>query len=372
MGKRILVTSTDLMMIQFLVPHVRNLAEHGYEVEIACSEVGGRMKEVRENLKSHTKAIHTVRLVRSPASFTNLKGYRDMKRVINTGKYDIIWTNEPVMGVVTRLAARKARKNGTKVLYMVHGFHFYKGAPAVNWMVYYPVERWASRFCDEIVTINKEDCERAKRFHARGVRYIHGIGVNTARLKSKEKQTDIRTELGLSAEDFIVLSAGELNKNKNHKVIIEAISQLHDKSIKYILCGKGKLREKLDQLAEEYHVSDQVFFLGYRKDVVDICSQSDVFTFPSYREGLGLASLEAMYSGLPLVASRIRGVEDYVVHGKSGCLCPPDDSHAFARAIRRLKDDREFRARCGEYNRKAVLPYCLENVKEEILKILSE
>ena len=372
MGKRILVTSTDLMMIQFLVPHVRNLAEHGYEVEIACSEVGGRMKEVREKLKSHTKAIHTVRLVRSPVSPTNLKGYRDMKRVINTGKYDIIWTNEPVMGVVTRLAARKARKNGTKVLYMVHGFHFYKGAPAVNWMVYYPVERWASRFCDEIVTINKEDCERAKRFHARGVRYIHGIGVNTARLKSKEKQTDIRTELGLSAEDFIVLSAGELNKNKNHKVIIEAISQLHDKSIKYILCGKGKLREKLDQLAEEYHVSDQVFFLGYRKDVVDICSQSDVFTFPSYREGLGLASLEAMYSGLPLVASRIRGVEDYVVHGKSGCLCPPDDSHAFARAIRRLKDDREFRARCGEYNRKAVLPYCLENVKEEILKILSE
>ena len=234
MGKRILVTSTDLMMIQFLVPHVRNLAEHGYEVEIACSEVGGRMKEVREKLKSYTKAIHTVRLVRSPASPTNLKGYRDMKRVINTGKYDIIWTNEPVMGVVTRLAARKARKKGTKVLYMVHGFHFYKGAPAVNWMVYYPVERWASRFCDEIVTINKEDYGRAKRFHARGVRYIHGIGVNTARLKSKEKQTDIRTELGLSAEDFIVLSAGELNKNKNHKVIIEAISQLHDKSIKYI------------------------------------------------------------------------------------------------------------------------------------------
>lgn len=372
MGKRILITSTDLMMIQFLVPHVQNLAEHGYEVEIACSEVGGRMKEVREKLKSHTKAIHTVRLVRSPASLTNLKGYGDMKRVINTGKYDIIWTNEPVMGVVTRLAARKARKNGTKVLYMVHGFHFYKGAPAVNWMVYYPVEKWASRFCDEIVTINKEDYGRAKGFHAGGVRYIHGIGVNTARLKGKEQQTDIRAELGLGAEDFIVLSAGELNKNKNHKVIIEAISQLQDKTIKYVLCGKGKLRKKLQQLAEGYQVSDQVFFLGYRKDVVDICSQSDVFAFPSYREGLGLASLEAMYSGLPLVASRIRGVEDYVVHGKSGCLCPPDNSHAFARAIRRLKDDREFRAGCGEYNRKAVLPYCLENVKEEILKILSE
>ena len=109
MGKRILITSTDLMMIQFLAPHVQNLAEHGYKVEIACSDVGGRMDEVRDRLKDWTGAIHTVRLVRSPASLTNLKGYRDMKKVIDAGNYDIIWTNEPVMGVVTRLAARKAR-----------------------------------------------------------------------------------------------------------------------------------------------------------------------------------------------------------------------------------------------------------------------
>ena len=372
MGKRILITSTDLMMIQFLVPHVQNLAEHGYEVEIACSEVGGRMNEVREKLKDYTRAIHTVRLVRSPASLTNLKGYQDMKQVINTGKYDIIWTNEPVMGVVTRLAARAARKSGTKVLYMVHGFHFYKGAPLVNWMVYYPVERWASRFCDEIITINKEDYGRAKRFHAREVRYIHGIGVDTARLKKKELQTDIRAELGLNDDEFIVVSAGELNKNKNHKVIIKAIRQLQDKSIKYILCGKGTMKRPLEQMAKKYRITEQIFFLGYRKDVVDICSQSDVFAFPSYREGLGLASLEAMYSGLPLVASQIRGVEDYVEDRKSGCLCSPDDSRAFARAIRRLKDDEDFRSRCGEYNRKAVIPYCLDNVKEEIIRILSE
>ena len=366
-----LITSTDLMMIQFLVPHVQNLAENGWNIDVACSVVGNRIDEVRNVLKGYAR-IHVVRLHRSPVNPENLKGYKDMKKVIASDHWDVIWTNEPVMGVVTRLAARKARRAGTKVVYIVHGFHFYKGAPKLNWMVYYPVERWASRFCDEIVTINKEDYGRAKGFHAGNVRYIHGIGVNTARLKGKEQQTDIRAELGLGAEDFIVLSAGELNKNKNHKVIIEAISQLQDKTIKYVLCGKGKLREKLQQLAEGYRVSDQVFFLGYRKDVVDICSQSDVFAFPSYREGLGLASLEAMYSGLPLVASRIRGVEDYVVHGKSGCLCPPDNSYAFARAIRRLKDDREFRAGCGEYNRKAVLPYCLENVKEEILKILSE
>ena len=371
MGKRMLITSTDLMMIQFLVPHVQNLAEKGWKVDVACSVVGNRIGEVKRALKGYA-AVHTVRLHRSPMNPENLKGYGDMKKVIESGQWDVIWTNEPVMGVATRLAAKKVHKAGTKVIYMVHGFHFYKGAPKLNWMLYYPIERWVSRFTDMIITINKEDYRRAKKFHAETVEYIHGIGVDTARLKKKELQTDIRAELGLNDKDFIVLSVGELNKNKNHKVIIEAVSQLKDKNIKYILCGKGAMRKKLEQLAKKYKIADQIFFLGYRKDVVDICSQSDVFAFPSYREGLGLASLEAMYSGLPLIASRIRGVEDYVENGKSGYLCPPDNSRAFARAIRKLKEDKEFRNRCSEYNRKAVIPYCLENVKEEIIRIMNQ
>ena len=372
MGRRMLITSTDLMMIQFLVPHVINLAEHGYEVEIACSEVGGRMDEIREKLKGYVKRIHTVRLVRSPASFSNFKGYRDMKRVIHSGAYDIIWTNEPVMGVVTRLAARQARKRGTKVLYMVHGFHFYKGAPVWNWLVYYPIESFASRFCDEIVTINREDYKRAKRLHSPEVKYIHGIGVDTTILNQKTIHTDIRRQLGLQDSDFIVLSVGELNKNKNHKVIIKAISQIHDKNVKYILCGKGAQQKSLEKLAKKCKVSSQIFFLGYRKDVADICQQSDIFAFPSYREGLGLASLEAMYSGLPLVASAIRGVEDYAENGKAGFLCSPDDSQAFAKAILYLKKDEKLRLKCSENNRKAAVLYCLDNVKKEVMSLFEQ
>ena len=133
-----MITSTDLMMIQFLVPHVICLSRNGFEVEIACSEVGGRMAEIREKTAGYVKAVHEVRLVRSPASLKNFQGYGDMKKVIRNGGYDVIWTNEPVMGVVTRLAARQARKHGTKVVYMVHGFHFFKGASKLNWMLYYP------------------------------------------------------------------------------------------------------------------------------------------------------------------------------------------------------------------------------------------
>lgn len=368
MGKRMLITSTDLMMIQFLVPHVQNLAEHGWMIDVACSVVGNRIEEVISSLNGYAK-IHTVRLQRSPLKLENLKGYVDMKKVVESDCWDVIWTNEPVMSVVTRLAARKRRKTGTKVVYMVHGFHFYKGAPKLNWMIYYPIERGVSLFTDTIVTINREDYVRAQKFHAKKVEYIHGIGVDTTRLNRNATRPDIRSELGLSEKSFIVLSVGELNKNKNHKVIIQAIGKLHDKNIKYILCGKGIMRKKLEKLVEKYKMSDQVFFLGYRKDVVDICSRADVFAFPSYREGLGLASLEAMYCGLPIIASDIRGVEDYVTNGKTGFLCPPDDSGAFAYAIRKLKDDKQMRRRCSENNKLAVIPYCLDNVKEEVVKL---
>ena len=368
--KKLLITSTDLMMIQFLVPHVKHLSENGFHVEIACSVVGGRIDEVRRALDGYVKAIHTVRLERSPVSPKNLKGYGDMKRLLAENHYDIIWTNEPVMGVVTRLAARTARKQGTKVLYMCHGFHFFKGASLPNWLIFYPVERFMSRFCDMIVTINHEDEARARIFHCPRVEYIHGIGVNTDRLRRRDEQSDIRAELGLEAEDLLVLSVGELNDNKNHQIIIRAIAKLADEKIHYAICGKGDRLEHLKALAEELCIAHRVHFLGYRKDVVDICSRADIFTHPSMREGLSVASLEAMYCGLPLVMSTVRGAEDYLKDGQSGFLYSCNDVDGFAKGIHQLRKNPELRRNCGTYNRETVNRYTLESVQREILGIL--
>lgn len=372
MKKRLLVTSTDLMMIQFLVPHVKNLSKYGYEVEIACSDVGSRMDEVCDALNEFVEEIHVVRLVRSPVSPKNILGYRDMKKVIDQGNYDIIWTNEPVMGVVTRLAARNARKNGTKVLYMVHGFHFYKGAPKLNWMVFYPIEKFAGHFCDRVVTVNREDYKRARKMGFPDVKYIHGIGINTTRLTPNEKQKDIRAELGLEKDAYLVLSVGELNENKNQKTIISAIAQLNDPDIHYILCGKGDQLENLQKHAAELDVVDRVHFLGYRTDVVDVCSQSDVYVMPSRREGLPVASLEAMYCGLPLVTSNIRGLVDVMKNGISGYLCAPDDVDAFADGIYYLKNNNKKRKEISKYNKEAVKPFLFESVKKEVLNIINE
>lgn len=371
MKKRILITSTDLMMIQFLIPHVINFSENGFCVDIACSEVGGRMEDVRRALEGKINAIHRVRLVRSPASARNLQGYRDMKSLLDNHTYDIIWTNEPVMGVVTRLAARKLRKAGTKVVYMVHGFHFYEGASLANWMLFYPIEWFMSRFCDMIVTINREDEVRARKFPCPRVEYIHGIGVNTERLHRRDERSNVRAELNLAPEDFLVLSVGELNENKNHQLILRAIAGLNDEQIHYAICGKGPLGQRLGALARDLGIEDRVHFLGYRKDVVDICAQADVFVLPSRREGLSVASLEAMYCGLPLITSRVRGSGDYLEEGVSGFLRSADDVDGFADAILRLKEDAGLRKDFGAHNREAVMPYCLENVKQEIVNLFS-
>lgn len=371
MAKRILITCTDSMMKQFLEPHVRNLAENGYEVEIACSEVLNRMTEVRQDLEQLVP-VHQLHLKRSPLAVSNARGYRELKKIIDSGRYDLIWTNEPVMGVVTRMAARKARKQGTKVMYMVHGFHFYKGAPLPNWLLFCPVERMMASKADCICTINREDYARARRMRTPRAAYIHGVGIDTDRLRPGENPTDLRNELGLPKEAFLVLSVGELNANKNQQVIIRAIARMKDPAIHYVLCGKGDQRQNLEVLARELDIADHIHFLGYRKDIADICRQSDVFALPSRREGLPFAAMEAMYCGLPLVNSGIRGLTDITEDGVSGYICDPDDTERYAGSIRKLKDAPEDRSRMGERNQKTVEAYTAARTKQEILQLIRE
>ena len=372
MAESILITCTDSMMKQFLEPHARYLAENGYEVEIACSEVLNRMDEVRQDLGDTVKKIHLLHLKRSPLSLSNIRGYREVKKIISSGKYSLIWTNEPVMGVMTRLAARKARKRGTKVLYMVHGFHFYNGAPLPNWLLFCPVERLMASRTDCICTINREDYARAQRMRTSKAAYVHGAGIETGRLQPGTAPADLRKELQLPQDVFLVLSVGELNENKNQQVIIRAIARLKDRNIHYILCGKGDQLKKLQALADELNVSERVHFLGYRKDIADICRQCDVFALPSRREGLPFAAMEAMYCGLPLVNSGIRGLTDITEDGVSGYVCGTGDAEQYADRIRKLQDNPEDRARMGERNRETVEVFTVEKTRVGILHLIRE
>ena len=368
---RLLLTCTDLMALQFLVPHVKFLSQNGFSVELACSDVGGRLNELRDELHGIAK-VHTVRLVRSPFSPGNLNGYKDLKKLINSQHWDIIWTNEPVMGVMTRLAARKARRSGTNVIYMAHGFHFYKGAPKLNWLIYYPVEKFCSRFCDMIITINNEDYQRAKTFHAKRVEKINGIGVETAKYATSTVNRDKkRHELDIPIDAFFIVSVGELKDHKNHMIIIKALSKLKEDDVYFGICGKGELLDILKNESEKLGLGDKVKFFGYRKDVPEILHSADLFAFPSKRDGLGLAAIEAMSAGLPLLTSKIRGVTDYVIDGVSGYSYLPDDAAGFANGIERYYYDSDMRERIGKHNSISVYDYDLDVIRQDLLRIMN-
>ena len=366
--KKLLITSTELMMIQFLVPHVKYLSENGIRVEIACSDVGGRMEDVRNALEGVVDAIHVLRLERSPVNPRNFLGYQDMRKLLQENHYDIIWTNEPVMGVVTRLTANKYRRKGTKVVYMCHGFHFFDGASKASWAIYYPIERIMAHFCDAIVTMNQEDYGRAMSFKTGSVYQIPGVGVDTRRFStggSPEFRRTKRRQLGLPEDAYVMLTVGELTKRKNQKVLLNAMAQLNDPSIHYVLCGKGDQREALEQLARELGIADRVHFLGYRLDVPEIYRMADCFAFSSIHEGLPFALMEAMQTGLPIVASRIRGNVDLIDDGVGGILCDVHDSEQYRQGLMKVRTmDREAMA---AHNRQKLTEYDLSNTRTVIL-----
>ena len=367
--KRLLLTCTDLMAIQFLVPHVKFLSQNGFSVELACSDVGGRLDDLHRELDG-IAPIHVVRLVRNPFSSGNLNGYYDLKKIINSSRWDVIWTNEPVMGVMTRLAAKKARKSGTKVIYMVHGFHFYKGAPKKNWMMYYPVEKYCSRLCDMIITINEEDYQRAKTFHSPRVEKIPGIGVNLERFAPNEAiRREWREKLGLADDDIALLTVGELTPRKNQHVMIEALNLLQEKNIKLFICGCGELEDKLKSQSELLGVRDQIYFLEYRKDIPKLCCAADIFVFTSVQEGLPRALLEAMANAKAVVCSDIRGNVDLIDDGDGGFVVP-NNAEQVAYAIDRLIKDPQLRTQMGEYNMKKVNAFREEESLKAVLKLL--
>lgn len=254
-------------------------------------------------------------------------------------------------------------------MYTAHGFHFFKGAPLLNWLIYFPVEWICSFFTDTLITINKEDYTFAKKhMHAKETILIPGVGLDTTRFLSETNREEKRRELGFSDETSVLLSVGELIPRKNHRVIIDAVSKLNDKNIQYLIVGRGEKKDELESYIKTLGLEENVHLLGFRTDVVDLCRASDVFCFPSLQEGLGMATLEAMAAGIPCVASNVRGTTELIEDGKNGFLCGSRDVEGFARCIRKLLDDKalgdEFVKNCDGVVRKFSLENSLNCMRE--------
>lgn len=364
--KILYVTTISLTMNSFFKPHIEMLVREGHQVDIACNYKDLSLDGLYTELGC---SFHQVDFSRSPLSPHNLKAYKQLKRVVAEGDYDVVHCHTPNASVITRLVCRKPRrKQGLKVFYTAHGFHFYKGAPKLNWMVYYPIEKFCSRFTDKLITINKEDYKRAKtKFKAKETLYVPGVGVDLSRFENvKVDKTAKRQEINVPDDAFLMFSVGELNENKNHQIIIKAIARLDDPSIHYAIAGVGDKKDCLTQLSKELGVSDRVHLLGYRKDIAELNRSADLFCFPSFREGLAVSVIEAMACGLPIACSGIRGNTDLIDENGGMIFNPASVDEAQNAIASVMNGDMQS---MGKYNSQKSKSYGLENVKDQLKEV---
>ena len=359
------VATVSLSINSFFKAHIEMLVREGHQVDIACNCTDLALDPLYDQLGCRSGQVF---FSRSPLSLDNLRAWGQLKRIIQSGNYDIVHCHTPVASVITRLLCRR---RGMRVIYTAHGFHFYRGAPIRNWLIYYPIEKLCARYTEKLITINREDFELAKKcFRAREICYVPGVGVDLSKFEGLSvDRVAKRREIGVPEEAVLLLSAGELNDNKNHQLVIRALAKIEDKSIHYAIAGSGGNRERLLTLARELGIADRVHLLGYRDDVPELCCCADVYCLPSLREGLSLSLMEAMASGLPCVVSGIRGNLD-LIDEAGGCAFDPRDVDCCAEAIRSvLNRDRET---MGRYNAEKVKTFGLQTVLEEMRRIYFE
>lgn len=376
MKNALIVTTVGGFLPQFLTNDVKILKDSGFLIHYA-SNFNNRIYEFsKEQMEREGIILHTLNIQKKPHHiFKNAHAIFRLVHIIRDEKIDLIHLHNPLGGFCGRLAACFSG-NHPRIVYTTHGFHFFQGAP-FYYLPFYLTERFLSRFTDVIITINHEDYACAKTFPMRSggrVAMIPGIGLDTEKFASRpDERAAMRKRLHIPDDAFHIVSAGELNANKNHRIIIEAIKRLKDeektdRAIYYTICGSGKGEKSLRKQIQRAGLCDVVRLLGFRDDMERILQSADCFAFPSYREGFGMAALEALGCGIPVVASKNRGTKEYMQNMVNGVFCDANDADSFAEAIRKLRDTPNMCRTLG-YNGIKTVRYFSKEASEEALRM---
>lgn len=371
MTQKVLLTATVQSHIcQFHKPLVEILHTAGYEVHVAARN---NLSEKNGLKLDFVDQVFNIPFARSPKSLDNLKAYKLLKEIIEKEKYNIVHCNTPMGGIVTRLAAKKARKQGLQVFYTAHGFHFYKGAPLMNWLAFYPIERWFSRITDKLITITHEDYELAsKHMHCKTYQ-THGVGVNEQRYKTatEQEKQDYRAKLGFSPTQKIILCVGELLPNKNQSMAIHMMQQLvkHYPDAILLLAGNGPEKQHIEELIKSIGLQQNVHMLGYVTNLQEYQHAADALVACSYREGLPLNVVEAMLSGNAVVASYNRGHRELIHDGETGYLVPINNAEAMSNRLLELFSNPSRKQYIEHAAQSYAQNYGFESVKQELQTI---
>lgn len=356
----------------FALANITAAKEQGLEFHTAINYSSVDPAVLKSDSEKYSVYLHHVNFCRNPYSVSNFRAYKELVSLIKKENIDYIHCNTPVGGLLGRLAGKKCKVK--KVIYQAHGFHFYKGAPLKNWLIYYPIERWLAHYTDALITINKEDYERAQGFRLRNngkVYYVPGVGIDLSQYELPENTRELkRKELGLKETDVALISMGDLIDRKNYPVAIEAVAKANNPNLQYFICGKGPEEEKLKEMVEDLGVKEQVHFLGFRTDIKELLRAADIFLFTSKQEGLARSLMEAMASGLPCVASRIRGNTDLIEGTRCGFLCSNVDEYTVA--INKVTDSLTVREEMGKSSLQRIKQFEMQVVIDNLVDLYSK
>lgn len=347
MKEALIITTVSGFLLKFELENVKLLQSLGYRVHYAANKNDQHYYFSEDQLTQLGVEFHHIDIARSPYMLSwNFRALKELLKIIREHNISLIHCHTPVGGALGRIAAALISDEKIRVIYTAHGFHFYHGAPLVNNTIYYLAERLLARFTDSLVVINKEDYESASHFHLKpGGRLwqIPGIGIDTDtfRAANPAERNDNRKKHGIGEDHFLLLSVGELNENKNHSAILSAIQLLKEQhllpsNLRYGICGDGFLGEKLNQIVLDYGLQDVVYLFGYCTDVRNYLCMADAVAFPSMREGLGMAALEALSMGIPVLAADNRGTREYMHPGENGFVCKWSDIKQFSTELLQL------------------------------------
>ncbi len=367
--KKVLFTATvDSHILAFHIPFLKYFKDKGYAVHVATNG--------KEKIPYCDKK-HVISFERNPLKIKNLKAIKHLKKVLEKEEYDLIHTNTPMGSVITRLAVKKLKKEKRpRVIYMAHGLHFYKGANLKNWLLFYPVEKYLSKFTDTLILINKEDYNLTKRKFkkCKNIEYVPGVGIDEDKFKTKlscEEKEQLRKTLGLSMNDFIMIYPAELNKNKNQTMLIKAMESLVKKysNIHLLLPGEDSFHGFHKKEVKKRNLEKNIHFLGFRKDIPNLLKITDLAVATSKREGLPVNIMEAMTEGLPIVATNVRGHKDLIENGKNGFLVELNDVKQMQEKIEILYSKKEIYKQMQEENKKRSKQYKLEIIIDKMKEI---
>ncbi|MGX6446050.1 glycosyltransferase family 4 protein [Neobacillus sp. K501] len=371
--KILYVTTNSNTVNAFLIPHVKFLIEQGNEVGLAFNTI----QEVSQEIINLGCKIHQIEFQRNPLKKENLNAYKKIKQAIVEEGYECVHVHTPVASFLTRFACRKLIN--VTILYTAHGFHFFKGAPKWNWLIYFTLEKIAARWTDGLITMNQEDYMSADKLRLRkaeSIYKIHGVGLDLEKFfpQTTEEKNRLRKEYGYKERDFLLIYVGELSYRKHQDLLIEAISLIKGSipKLKLLLVGDGDLLNDYADLANRLGVEENVEFLGFRKDVHHLLTISDVAISTSRQEGLPVNVMEAMATGLPVIVTNCRGNHDLVIGGENGLIVDVNDARDCSNAISKLYQSEALRRKFGEKSLELIQLYSLENVISELKEIYTE